>query len=383
MMEAKKAPKDVEPCLGGNRRTCSVTERNNTMSMSMFMMLAKKSPEDSEPCLKRDCSSASVSSSCSTTEGEPQPLSDCRTPTSLSDSSYSSESSQGNTPRNICSWSLPEGLNDEEAPMQAPSSRPMVQVMKKHNLPQVVSLGELPTSMNSTCHGPSDAETEIVQVSKQSDNAVIIFDWDDTLFPTAYFRNWVLPSLSFAEVAQFKRLSPESPHYNKLRRHAVVVEQVLRGAASVARVKIVTLATECWLEESAEHFLPGLNLSKLLRQLDVEVLHADRQSKDCVKAKRHSMAKCLRSPYADYPDYSWNVMSVGDSTIEREALKELFAVDRTSRNGDRRCGFCKTLKLQDTPTLSVLTEDLQALTQRLADLVSLEQDFDLQFRGNV
>jgi hypothetical protein len=208
----------------------------------------------------------------------------------------------------------------------------------------------------------------------------------------------VFPSLSFAEVAQFKldqerptttssrSLSHRSPHYNKLRKHAIVVEKVLRAAASVARVKIVTLGTECWLEASAEHFLPGLKLPELLCELDVEVHHAERQSKDWVKAKRRSMAKCLQSPYADCPDYSWNVVSVGDSTIERDALKELFfasAIERDALNRarGRSYGICKTLKLQEAPTVSVLTEDLRVLTQKLADLVSREHDFDLHILG--
>jgi hypothetical protein len=417
MMDAKKAPnsdlmhllapKDAEPCLVGNhptrreRKREERRQRTKTMSMAMFMVEAQKSLRDFEPCLdKYDSSeSASVCSSCSTREGEP------RTSTSLS-GSYDSESSHSGSPQNVCNWSLPEGLTDEEFPMEVPISRPLLQGMKIHaSLPHVISLGEWPGSVSSTCQGSCDTETETGQDSKKSDmpqvislgefsgsisstcftetgtdqgskqsaNAVIIFDWDDTLLPSKYCRNLVCPSLPSAEVSQSERLSNYSLPYSVLREHAIVVEKVLRAAASVARVKIVTLATEYWLKVSAEQ-LPGLNLPELLRELDVEVHHADRQAKDWVKAKQRSMAKCLRSPYGDYPNYPWNVISVGDSTIERDALQELFS-------DGRRYGVCKTLKLQESPTVSGLTEDLHVLTQILGDLVSCKHDLDLDILG--
>merc|ERR1719401_2321314 len=65
--------------------------------------------------------------------------------------------------------------------------------------------------------------------------AVILFDWDDTLFPS-WWRNAVMkPSL----------VRVDASHYDEvLCSHARAVEAVLRSAREVAKVEIVTLANK-------------------------------------------------------------------------------------------------------------------------------------------
>ncbi|CAK0840920.1 unnamed protein product, partial [Prorocentrum cordatum] len=68
---------------------------------------------------------------------------------------------------------------------------------------------------------------------------IIILDWDDTLFPTSYVRD------------------RQSPDRIRLARAAAAAEQLLRRAAALGEVRIVTLAKAPWVSMSCEHFFPG------------------------------------------------------------------------------------------------------------------------------
>merc|ERR1711924_302890 len=82
---------------------------------------------------------------------------------------------------------------------------------------------------------------------------IVIFDWDDTLFPTTWATE-VLDSqyLEEAVVDEFMQLS--------LRECSLSALAILRFAASVAGiVVIVTLAREGWLESLIARFAPELD----------------------------------------------------------------------------------------------------------------------------
>jgi len=208
-------------------------------------------------------------------------------------------------------------------------------------------------------------------------SAVIIFDWDDTLLPTSYIKFEVLPT-PHTSLHQLP-LPRKSPHYQKFFVHALVVEETLRAASKVGQVAIVTSATRCWVKNSAERYLPGLDFEALLRDLDVKVYPADRQSplaqaiaksgKDPSKvAKKVAMAECLDRAYDDHgPELVWNVLSVGDSVVERDALKECL--------GNKEA-ICKTIKLRENLPVEELTKDLQSLIPNLGPLAGHQESFD-------
>merc|ERR1719469_1334504 len=157
-------------------------------------------------------------------------------------------------------------------------------------------------------------------------NAVIIFDWDDTLFPTSYLNreskngSWPWP------------LTRED-----LRRHARLVECVLRAARLVARVSIVTLSGRPWVTQSAARRLPGLDFPALLSELGIDIFYAHEEGAHCPAAvalqdwkelKRWSMARCLdehRVSGTFAVEFKLSVLSIGDAVIEQLALKELVA----------------------------------------------------------
>lgn len=204
------------------------------------------------------------------------------------------------------------------------------------------------------------------------DNAVIIFDWDDTLCPTS----WAMELLRVAKSdSDLKRL--EQTHAEELEKHCAAVVQMLRQARSVARVAIVTLATPEFWQQSAESFLEPLNVKELFPELGIQVYHAirpnnckNKQEAETV-AKRKAMKKCLSHfyPAVSARHVRWNVLSIGDSAIEQDALKQLLS--------ERSSGpLCKTLKFTSTPTLEQLTRQVQSVTPFLEEMVADSTDFD-------
>eukprot|EP00440_Ansanella_granifera_P075111 gb/GFBE01081513.1/.p1 GENE.gb/GFBE01081513.1/~~gb/GFBE01081513.1/.p1 ORF type:complete len:521 (+),score=110.75 gb/GFBE01081513.1/:1-1563(+) len=106
------------------------------------------------------------------------------------------------------------------------------------------------------------------------ENAVIIFDWDDTLLPTTYILGTVLPSLP--EEERHGELPDSSPHAAPLAAHAHLVGFLLRAARRSARVAIVSNSLSPWVEASGARYLPGLDLEALLQELEVPVYYARR-----------------------------------------------------------------------------------------------------------
>lgn len=215
--------------------------------------------------------------------------------------------------------------------------------------------------------------------------AVIIFDWDDTLFPTRHVTE-VVKALHPKDGP----LPSESPYYADLKAHAQIVESILLSAREVVgRVSIVTLAQRPWVENSAGWYLPGLDLEKLFQELEIEIFYArehitrphiyNAQLEEGVDmfviAKRNAMLKCLRKLYGP-SSRTMHVISVGDSTVEHLAAKEVLWCCPQEAGS-----YCKTIKLMSDPSVQNLTEELQVLTSWLQQIAVCEKDFDLSFES--
>lgn len=103
-------------------------------------------------------------------------------------------------------------------------------------------------------------------------NAVIIFDWDDTLLPTTYILGTVIPSLPEEDRAG---VLPENSEYQEqLAAHAHLVQFLLRTARRVARVAIVSNSLSPWVQASAARYLPGVDFEALFEELDMPVYYS-------------------------------------------------------------------------------------------------------------
>lgn len=228
----------------------------------------------------------------------------------------------------------------------------------------------------------------------------VIFDWDDTLLPTSFFKDMPKTMPNYVGLPLDR-----CPFYGALIAHAELVREVLAAAASESQVCIVTLSARPWVHQSADAYLPGLNIEQLLEELDIPIYYACEylpppsemprpNGEECLSTlcKRNAMTECLMrlqlppgavsgagAAAVAAHDTRPAVMSVGDSVAEQQALKDVcskgghFAAQRLT---------CKTVKLIDKPTLVELGDELRFLTRHMPKLTSQCQDFDLWIDSN-
>jgi len=178
------------------------------------------------------------------------------------------------------------------------------------------------------------------------------------------------------------------------RRHSEVASDALRAAAACGRVVIVTLAREGWVELSCKNFLPGLN--EVLRELGIEVFYArDMLSRWKVRCamldnldllqlmKQAAMRRCIKRLYSR-PTRSWkNLISIGDSRTEHDALTEVaFACVQHDQAGLQKNCRCKTVKLLEEPDMLHLTAELEVLAGWIQPLAIYDGDIEVDLSNS-
>jgi len=180
------------------------------------------------------------------------------------------------------------------------------------------------------------------------------------------------------------------PCFPAFQRHAAVVQRILTAARSVAHVAIVTLADRSWFFNS-DQYLPGLQLAELLAKLEIPVYHALEHShsqneghdKDLVDCKCRAMSEFLKHVYTG-TGARINVLSIGDSLIEKDAIKK--AVDTFSANNEESRTWpplCKRVKLMENPSLKQLSSQLDFVSNWVEQMIAHSTCFDFTAEQNV
>jgi len=234
--------------------------------------------------------------------------------------------------------------------------------------------GDLPTGILApiTPNSIASSRSDVDRWSEPSET-VIIFDWDDTLFPTSYMRRHTGSCRTI-----------EAMHF-----HIGVVEELLRLAGRLGQVLIVTMASETWVSQCAEKHMPGCQ--DLFEEVGAQVVTArsgvskKQQRQACSNdrdpsqyLKTRAMQRAIRDFYSRGRRRSWkNVLSIGDSSAERCALQDvIFRQMQRNRHGRWKECRCKTLMLMQEPSLAQLTAQLQRVTKSLPALVTHDGDVD-------
>lgn len=213
-----------------------------------------------------------------------------------------------------------------------------------------------------------------------SPNTVIMFDWDDTLLASSFLssRGYRLDSdnAMCAEVdAQLRALEQ-------------CVCAVLKLALTYGTVNIVTNAETGWVELSAQKFMPAVvpMLSKVTvvsARSTYESAHPDAPLKwkyfafherlsnvFGARALDSSDMAAVASAAAALAQMSKNIISFGDSHVEREAIR---AVTR----GVSACRT-KSVKFAERPTPEQLRRQLELVTTCFGYIHNHGGDLDLQ-----
>jgi hypothetical protein len=245
-------------------------------------------------------------------------------------------------------------------------------------------------AIEPTAASPSHASSRSVEDWHASNETFILLDWDDTLCPTSHFSSAVCAKTRYGD------RNPSLVEFQ-----AGVID-LLRTAAALGGVGIVTMACQEWVQECIQTLMP--EVGGVLRELGIEVVSARtsaskqflRESQGDAREpahflKRKAMARVIKKFYRE-PNFirrtmrvgtrrSWkNIISIGDSQAERLALQDI-VFQHTQRDRYGRCKECrcKTLLLMQEPNIQDLIRQHRAIREGLAALVRHDGDIDIEF----
>mmetsp|Transcript_23812 Transcript_23812/g.67788 ORF Transcript_23812/g.67788 Transcript_23812/m.67788 type:complete len:315 (+) Transcript_23812:135-1079(+) len=296
--------------------------------------------------------------------------------------------------------------------MQKPVGGPMVNRRQRDQTTATTGTAALPKQK------PSIKRTIDSMVSTGSqaqffnpDQTIIIFDWDDTLCPSSWIR-------ANKRELSFFRPAPNTEKFQRpLRELQAQGEALLKLAMKLGFVIIVTNAIEPWVETSCRNFLPGL--MPLVSQLPVIYARSIYETQGCDPSSSSSAAQG-RAPlpglyaangqnrlgnynmrlaaqrfdemapqrwkevafeqeingfYSRYTHQSWkNVISIGDSIFERDALRRVVV---TRPSAKKKCRT-KTLKLFDDPEVDELIAQVRVVQDVLGMMVQYDGELDIE-----
>jgi hypothetical protein len=165
----------------------------------------------------------------------------------------------------------------------------------------------------------------------------------------------------------------------QLRELESAVHQLLTLAQSYGSVHIVTNAETGWVQLSAQKFMPGLvpllsRVSILSARSTFEPAHPDAPLKWKFFAFQEKLASHYSSEYKSMSGKK-NVISFGDSHVEREAVR---AVTR-----GMAATKCKSVKFAERPSTEQLRRQLELVTNCFHYIHQHDGDLDLQLTVTV
>lgn len=191
---------------------------------------------------------------------------------------------------------------------------------------------------------------------------LIIFDWDDTLFPTY----WVVQNK--INIADEKDRNKYIVLFSKL---DLLLYNILEKCTKVGDVVIVTNATAKWIMISSS-IIPMTQ--KLLRSKILVISARDAYQKrfpDQMNLwKKKVFANTINNKYN-------NVISVGDAEYEFYALIDLYNYKNYLKQQ-----LLKTVKLNREPSFNDLIDELTIFNTSISKIVTHKNHIDLQFKLN-
>lgn len=258
----------------------------------------------------------------------------------------------------------------------------------------------------------------------EQSQTVIVFDWDDTLFPTSYVTEDL--EADWSQPLRKQRHITAGGHrcgsLEDIRRSLALCEkraaELLRKAHSLGHVVVVTLASSGWVGPLCENFYP--QVGRLMEELNVRVVYAQEHLTDKDREEAHELvgeeverywgllkgraiSDICHKFYSQYQGQSWkNVLSIGDSSFERYGLLAATGAYWRGRElgeaGRIRCPSdedewkkveggrilkmrAKCFKLVDVPNVDELICQLEVVAKWLEPLVRLDGGFDLDLEA--
>jgi len=207
---------------------------------------------------------------------------------------------------------------------------------------------------------PEATETKITKPKNES--TVIFVDWDDTLLCSSY--------LSGQGLRVDTEIEPSVEVARELKDLEGSVIALLRLAKLYGDVHVVTNAETGWVQLSAKKFIPGVlplldEVSVVSARSSYEIYFPESPLKWKFYAFRQKIIDLSKKVHSHK-----NVISFGDSHVEREAVR---AVTRGLPNTRT-----KSVKFAEKPSMEQLRRQLELVRNCFQYIHSHDGDLDLQ-----
>lgn len=193
---------------------------------------------------------------------------------------------------------------------------------------------------------------------------LIIFDWDDTLFPT---------TLLVSKGIDLSNPTPSNQYISLFTKLDNTLFNLLSNLVQHAQIAIVTNAVKKWVDIS----LVTLPKSKVLINKHIPILsardlHKQEFPKDMKQWKRQTFKKI-----AETNKNFTNIISVGDAEYEYLATIDLY--DKMAHSKKK---LLKTIRLFPNPSFESLINQLDLLSNSFHKIISCNRHLDLKFNKN-
>jgi len=227
---------------------------------------------------------------------------------------------------------------------------------------------------SSACPEPARLETESsaeVEAPRPftCEETLLIFDWDDTILPSAWVQQQGLRLDDESHVSDFQR--------EQLSQLANLAIETLRAAKQCGTVVMVTNAERGWIELSCQKFMP--TLSPMLENIKLLSARTTYETRDMpspldwkVCAFQSEIWRLFGDEVVTSPAMRKNVLSLGDSMHEREALLRTTASLPNCRS--------KSLKFVERPDIGQICKQHSLITDCFDRIVHHDGNLDLCLR---
>jgi len=217
---------------------------------------------------------------------------------------------------------------------------------------------------------PAHGKCESAQGEKfEKEETFFIFDWDDTVLPSSWVQRQGL------RLDAGSRVTPEQ--HELLATVADVAAKTLRAARQHGTVILVTNAERGWIELSCRKFMP--TLAPMLESIRMVSARTTYEGPDCkspldwkLRAFDAEIVNFFGADVAFDSSKRKNVLSLGDSVHEREALLRAAASLPNCHP--------KTLKFVERPDLSEICKQHELINSCFEQVVHHNGQLDLCIR---
>jgi len=220
------------------------------------------------------------------------------------------------------------------------------------------------------CASVGDASAEAVEGARFSaEETVLIFDWDDTVLPSTWVQCQGLRLDQGSELSAWQR--------EQLVEVATVAAETLRRAKECGTVVLVTNAERGWIELSCQKFMPTLMPSlENVKIMSARTTYESEHNASPLDWKLRAFEDEIRRVYGSATlvdlERRKNVLSLGDSVHEREALLRATALLPSCR--------AKSLKFVERPDIAQICKQHSLVASCFDRIVHHDGNLDLCIR---